>query len=71
MFQALQSKFITRVSELLLAINDTFIASTQYDRSISFYKVSQQLYFSMDLFKYAYKVSKIVIIEDQYNSQFF
>lgn len=69
MFQALQSKFITRFSELLLAINDTFIASmTEAFHCIMSFN---NFIFQWPLFNYTYKVSKIIVIEDQYNSQFF
>lgn len=69
MYQALQSKFITCVSELLLAINDTFIASMAeaFHCIMSF----NNYIFQWSLFNYTYKVSKIIVIEDQYNSQFF
>lgn len=69
MFQTLQSKFITRVSDLLLAINDTFIASmTEAFHCIMSFN---NFIFQWPLFNYTYKVSKIIVIEDQYNSQFF
>lgn len=69
MYQALQSKFITCVSELLLAINDTFIASMAeaFHCMMSF----NNYIFQWPLFNYTYKVSKIIVIENQYNSQFF
>lgn len=69
MFQALQSKFITRVSDLPLAIDDTFIASmTEAFHCIMSFN---NFIFQWPLFNYTYKVSKIIVIEDQYNSQFF